>query len=142
MHNNNKRRLHLHPKEVRAGEKNAILPWEETTGGLEAMRQCLKEQMEEVKENIKSGFVTYGVDPGADLPLFDVPPIVHSTFLRFWQKLSSSYSVWIKQAFELESIRFPNNLPDVEVDLNAILAMEDVPCMHVNKDNAHVLFSG
>ena len=112
----------LKPKEIRLHKKNAIILWEETTGNLESMRKCLKEEME-ARDNI----ITH----------FSVPNIVHSTILRFWK--CPCKPEMIIQAFKESNLI--DILPvEIDVQPNVKLVCEDIPCMHINDDEHHVLW--
>lgn len=128
-------KLCLQPKEVRLGKKNAYILWEEKTGNLEAMRLCLKEEMEAQQFSQRG---VNGVDPVADSDLaFFVPNIVHSTFIRFW-KCPSNPDI-LKQTFKESGLL--DILPIlVDLDSNAKLVYETTPCMHINDDEYHVLW--
>lgn len=133
--------LLLRPKEIRLGKKNAIILWEETTGNLEAMRLCLKEEME-AQQNSKFG--SNDEDPLSGVSLI-VPDIVHTTFIRFWKGINSnegrspSNPETIRQAFKGNVLLdlLPN---EVDMESNAKLVCEDTPCMHVSDDDSHVLW--
>jgi len=125
--------LQLRPKDICLWKKNAVILWEETTGNLDAMRRCIKEEMD-----------AHGGDPPPGVSLF-VPDIVHSTFLRFWKRIDgregsgSSDPETLKQLFEGSDLLdiLPNK---IDVDSNAKLVCEDKPCMHIRSNDSHVLW--
>ncbi|KAL7554362.1 hypothetical protein ACHAWF_017795 [Thalassiosira exigua] len=99
-------KLRLRPKEVRLGEKNAITLWEEATGNLDAMRSCLKQEME-IMDSING-------------MAFSVPNIVHSTIMRFWKRQSDPER--LKHLFKDRTLL--DILPtQVEVVSNAIFSV-------------------
>ena len=121
-------KLKLKPKEIRVFKKNAIILFEESTGKFAAMRACVKEEME----------ATDSTEFDSELTWF-VPNIIHSTVIRFWK--SPSNPELVKQVFEDSSLI--NVLPsEIEVDANATLACEDIPCMHISDDDFHVAWRG
>lgn len=129
-------KLQLRPKEVCLWKKNAVILWEETTGNLETMRLCLKEEMESQKKFIDEDILS-------GISMF-VPNIVHSTFMRFWKTIDdedgcSSKPGKIKQLFEESGLIdvLPNK---IDVDSNATLVCEDTPCMHISNDDSHILW--
>lgn len=123
-----KMKLRLRPKEVRLGKTNAIILWEETTGNLDAMRLCIKEEME----------AQQGASDAGDLSgiTLAVPDIVHSTFVRFWK--SPSNQEILKHTFEQPLL---DALPiEIDLDANVKLAVENTPCMHIDDDETHVIW--
>jgi len=62
-------------KSAQIASKNGILLWEEKTGGLQAMRKCIAQEIEEHTATL--------VAAGLDVSTLSVPTITHSTFLRF-----------------------------------------------------------
>ena len=129
---NSKVKLCLQPKEIRLFKKNAIILWEETTGNLEAMRICLKKEME-AQQSMKCGINEMNLLSDT----FSVPNIVHSTFIRFW-KCTSNPDMLMQMIKESTFLDF---MPaEVEVNANATLVCESTPCMHINDDAYHVLW--
>mmetsp|Transcript_17827 Transcript_17827/g.38556 ORF Transcript_17827/g.38556 Transcript_17827/m.38556 type:complete len:376 (+) Transcript_17827:38-1165(+) len=121
-------KLLLRPREVRLSHKNAIILWEESSGNLDAMRRCIEEEMREALSKISSGERKV-VDAHLS---FDVPPIVHSTFLRFWAAPSDPRSILETFSGEVSADILGS---EFEVDTSSVaLVFEDSPCMHVGHD--------
>eukprot|EP00978_Attheya_sp_CCMP212_P015218 scaffold39179_cov50-Attheya_sp.AAC.8 len=116
------------------GSKAGILVWEETTGGMAAMRQCISDQVAELKSMPSSDlFSTYYYETLA------IPNIVHSTFLRFSQ-IPKTNATTVQSRFQqmvlpqLSSL-FPDEL---EVD-TCTLVCARTPYMHIPYDEHHVM---
>lgn len=128
-------KLRLKPKAIRMSRKNAIILWEDTSGNMEVMRHILKEQM---KISISSSS-DMGMGDILDSGLaFDVPPIVHSTFLRLWKVplsnpklLLESFSNSEEGKSSLMDILLPLEF-EVDVGSSVTLVHETTPCMHVD----------
>ncbi|KAL9183516.1 hypothetical protein ACHAXT_004372 [Thalassiosira profunda] len=126
--------LRLRPKEIHLGTKNAFILWEEMSGAIEAMRPCLREEMEARKCAARGDG---GIDPSTELSSFFVPTIAHSTFLRFYKRPSDPAR--LKELFGGSDLL--DMLPgEVVVDANATLVYEDTPCMHIPPDDTHILW--
>ena len=117
------------------GTKAGILLWKETTGGLAQIRSCLKE--EAAKTNVSSPR-----GGGGEIRIHSIPPIVHSTFLRFRRaplntngenvqsKMSAVVMPKLKDTFHYTIIA-----RDVK------LACERIPYMHITNHPEYILAS-
>lgn len=65
------RPLQLQLQRAQIGERAGILVWKETTGGIERMRDCIRQTC------------------GSAATTLAIPSIVHTTFLRYYQQLET-----------------------------------------------------
>ena len=116
--------LKLKIDSTQLGSKAGILLWEETTGGIRQMRVCLEEEAKLRNMTIHS-----------------VPPIVHTTYLRF-KDVPNSNGVDTQERFQsLVVPRIREFFRDeIKVD-TAKLVYETTPYMHVPDDTEHVFAS-
>lgn len=124
-------KLKIQISSAQIGSKAGILLWRETTGGLEMMRKCVADETEERRAELG----TAGVDAGS----LSIPPIVHSTFLRF-DRVPATKGEFVQAKFQdLVLSRLKETFSD-EVEMNsAALVCERMPYMHIPYDEHHVL---
>jgi hypothetical protein len=114
------------------GSKAGILLWTERTGGLQRMRDCLRQQ-----EAASSSVVQ----------IHSIPGIVHSTFLRFAQVPSTPSGSVIQQRFQsLVVPKIKGIFSNTDTTATTIVASTTVklvcattPYMHIPNDDQHVL---
>ena len=132
--------LIFQPKEVKLGQKNAYILWEDKSGNIDIIRQCLHEEMDKTlqcKDDLK-------IDIEKDLAWF-VPNIVHTTILRLW-KDGDSNSAENRLLYKKFQNLFQGGtllklIPkEVIINCNPALVCETMPCMHVEVDKEHVLW--
>ena len=115
------------------GAKNGILLWEETSGGIDAMRQCILSEVIESKNILTA---TLGDEFQETI---SIPDIIHSTFLRF-HRVPTTPAVEVQQRFECltnqEELLFP-----IKFSLTTVmLVCERTPCIHITFDDNHVIW--
>lgn len=114
---------------IRAG----ILLWKETTGGMEAMRRCLKTVTMELD---KEGWFRHY--PGVAASSLDIPGIIHSTFLRFYSVPTTPGQAVQKRFREKVVSHLSSFFPDpIEVPVSKLVC-EKTPYMHIPHDDQHV----
>lgn len=127
-------KLSIKPKAIKLGRKNAIILWEDTSGNLDKIRQCIRLEKERVERT---------QDLTNDLGLsLDIPTnIVHSTFLRLWTEYPLYPEKLIHTLNEEVSIDDMFGMEEFQVDTSSVkLIFEDTPCMHVDDDKDHVIW--
>mmetsp|Transcript_32824 Transcript_32824/g.55826 ORF Transcript_32824/g.55826 Transcript_32824/m.55826 type:complete len:271 (-) Transcript_32824:277-1089(-) len=129
-------KLRLRPKDLVVGKKNVIILWQETTGNMEAMRHCIKEELESRQESKSAAGMEKALAGGS---LF-FPNIVHCTFMRFWKGIESfNPDVLRKAVKDIDLLEIFGD--EIEVDSNVKLVCEDTPCMHISDDASRILWS-
>jgi hypothetical protein len=118
--------LQLVYDKAQIGTKAGIILWNETTGGLDKMRECLARQA--------------GLD---GLKIRNIPPIVHSTFLRF-QSVPTTHGDVVQDRFativapKLQDIFSLSSSSPFEASWTKMIC-EWSPYMHTPDDDDHVL---
>ena len=122
--------LNLKLESVQLGQKAGIFLWEDTSGQINAMRTCLKEEAE--LNGIK---------------IHSIPDIVHSTFLRFardptgsGKEIQQKFQTYVAShaAQNFRSVLAHSN--DTAWDCSLCkLVNETTPYMHIPNDKDHVL---
>lgn len=77
--------LSLEIEHAQIGQKAGILLWNETTGGMRAIRHCIQKVFQQEQELSTSNNVFEDAGIPSNLIGIDIPPIVHSTFLRYYE---------------------------------------------------------
>ena len=118
---------------TRIGEKAGILLWKEITGNLQKMRDCVaKEHAASYDDIVKA----VGEDSANS---FQIPNIVHSTFMRF---ADAPKTDWDKMQAEFAKVqeRVTDNIfGDLVVETDVVrLVCERRPYMHIPCDEEHV----
>lgn len=117
------------------GTRAGILLWKETTGGMDAMRRCLRATTNKLRWQLES--------VGMDDPerFLSIPPIVHSSFLRFRQIPTTPGPV-VQQRFQENVVsRLPQLFPDTLEISTCKLICERRPYMHIPHNNDNVFAS-
>ena len=118
---------------TRIGEKAGILLWKETTGNLQKIRDCVAEEHAASYDDIVQAVGAESANS------FQIPNIVHSTFMRFagvpktdWDEMQTKFAdVQRKVTGEL--------FGDLVVETDVVrLACERRPYMHIPCDEEHV----
>lgn len=117
---------------ARIGEKAGILLWKETTGNLQRVRDCVAEEHAASYKDIVNA-----VGEGS-AKSFQIPNIVHSTFLRFagppktdWNEMQSKFAPVQGKVEEV----FRGCVVETDV---VRLVCERRPYMHIPCDEEHV----
>lgn len=123
--------LQLKLKSSQIGKSAGILLWEETTGGLDRMRECIRCEAHDQRAKLEAA--------GIDVETLTIPNIVHSSFLRF-RSMPQTTGEDMQSKFrelvvpQLGNI-FSRSLP-VTV---ARFVNESIPYMHIPCDDETVL---
>jgi hypothetical protein len=116
------------------GERAGILLWNETTGGLDKMRKCIAQATRLTATERRSD------DFSIDKTTLSIPPIAHSTFLRFPNAPLTDGSV-LQENYSHVSKAIKDIFP-ASVELSdAKLVCEKTPYMHIPADERYVLAS-
>lgn len=119
--------LQLQLESVQLGQKAGILLWNDFSGSIAAMRNCIKAEAAHRGMDIK------------------IPNIIHSTFLRF-AKEPSGCGIEIQQRFQTNVAPRSRNIFQMALTRDGSawdgslckLICETTPYMHVPNDNGHV----
>ena len=132
--------LELTIDSAQIGQRAGILLWKESTGGLQAMRQCL--QIAVGEEEAASKDLHRDVSSNASLiEGFSVAPIIHTTFLRF-NRVPDTPGAVVQERFQANVLpRLLEFFPRHLVLSSASLICEDKPFLHVRPDKNHVIYS-
>lgn len=115
---------------VQLGQKAGILLWNDKSGHINAMRDCLR------KEAVERG-----------IEIHSIPNIVHSTFLRFANEpMHSGSGEEIQQKFQPIVVQKGNDVFSVTTQSDSCpwddslckLVCETMPYMHIPNDEEHV----
>jgi hypothetical protein len=123
--------LQLTLKSSQIGKSAGILLWEETTGGLDRMRECIRLEAHDQRSKLEAA--------GIDLETLVIPSIVHSSFLRF-RSVPQTSGEDIQSKFQelvvpqLENI-FSSSLPLT----SARFVNTSIPYMHIPCNDETVL---
>lgn len=125
--------LQLVLESAQIGTKAGILLWKETTGGIEAMRKCIRIicEQEHVRERMKKNNIS--------IDTLHLPNIIHSSFLRFY-KVPNTPAALVQERFRetvLPRLRefFPNQVRAPTVTL----VYQCTPYMHIPPDARHIV---
>jgi len=112
------------------GGKAGILLWDELTGRLESIRQCIALEVKEREVDLTSADVDVGT--------ISIPAIVHSTFLRF-RCIPRSNGDEVQEKFQQNVLPFLEQCFPSEFEIRTIkLVCERRPYMHIPCDDEHV----
>lgn len=124
--------MKLRISSAQIGKSAGILLWDETTGGLDAIRICLRETIEQAQYSPDSFEAKLAEN-------LSIPLIVHTTFLRFSSKPEAD-GIWIQTQFSQHVLPYLNAFFSKEVIVkNAAVVCETIPYMHIPNDSNHVL---
>lgn len=122
--------LQLQIDRAQIGIKAGILLWRDTTGGIDAIRQCLVTAGEELRCELESA--------GIPAEKWSTPGIIHTTVLRFHQKPVSDGAT-VQQHFQKSVLdQLPSLFPDPIAVPVAKLVCERTPYMHIPHNAGHV----
>jgi hypothetical protein len=123
--------LKLTIKSSQIGSAAGILLWNELTGGAEAMRKCVADEVTDNRSELQA--------VGICVDTLQIPNILHTTFLRF-NRVPATKGETVQARFreyvlpKLEGMfSYPITFRD------ARLVCEKVPYMHIPDDSDHVL---
>jgi uncharacterized protein len=117
------------------GTRAGILLWNDDTGGLSTMRQCLRRAVSAIKTAAESQEVVQFLES------LDVPSIVHSTFLRFREAPHTDGALVQQRFSETVLPSIGNFFPEQFKIPVATLVCERTPYMHIPFDDHHVFAS-
>ena len=117
---------------TRIGEKAGILLWKETTGNLQKIRDCVAYEHAACYDDIVK---TVGEDSAKS---FQIPNIMHSTFLRFADLPKTNWATMQNEFFKVQE-KLDAIFGDLVVETDVVrLACERRPYMHIPCDEEHV----
>jgi hypothetical protein len=116
------------------GTRAGILLWNETTGGIESMRQCIRTicNTPSIRDELHKD---YNISVDDTLML---PSIIHSTFLRFYRVPETPATVVQQRFRETVQPRLREFFPSPIRVTTATLVCERIPFMHIPADDHHV----
>eukprot|EP00536_Pseudo-nitzschia_multiseries_P006803 jgi/Psemu1/193891/e_gw1.149.64.1 len=129
------------------GSRAGILLWRDLSGGVEAIRSCLRKAA--AAEAVLSGSTAAPLHPET-YPT--IPGIIHSTILRF-SSVPKTPGTRVQEKFRSEVLAkigkdfFPTNCDEEDTNnfvivANSVkLACESTPYMHFEADEDHILWS-
>lgn len=113
------------------GKRAGILLWKDTSGGMDAMRQCIRTASKQLEPQLQAA--------GVSIDTISIPGIVHSTFLRFYQVPTTPGPV-IQERFQQQVVPQMEQMFPVPYPVTvAKLVCERRPYMHIPDDEHHVL---
>jgi hypothetical protein len=123
--------LQLNIDRAQIGKRAGILLWKDTSGGMDAMRQCIQTAAKQLEPQLQAA--------GVSLDTLKIPGIVHSTFLRFYQVPTTPGKV-IQERFQEQVVPKMQEMFPVPYPVTAAkLVCERRPYMHIPDDDHHVL---
>jgi hypothetical protein len=128
----------LRIESAQVGSRAGILLWKDESGSMEAMRECLRRAAATVRTEASSS------DCNSEeldwLGHLDVPPIIHSTFLRFCSPPPRTDGAAVQERFQADVLSKLGELfPEPFRVPAATFVCERTPYMHIPFDNHHVL---
>jgi uncharacterized protein len=126
------------------GKRAGILLWKDATGQISSLRSCVQSACQDHLsrlDSMSSSFATIEeINFVRDaLRALSIPPILHSTFLRFHQEPQGSAST-IQQKFQDEVLRKLPMILSEPLSLSTVaLIAERRPYMHIPNDKDHVV---
>lgn len=136
--------LQLQIDRAQLGAKAGILLWDETTGGMEAIRDCIKQSSSTIVASVTENESMNEADRNAVVAMLRdiaIPGIVHSSFLRFWKEPETPGDVVQERLQSTVFNHLKDYFPDVYQVPSCRLVIEKTPCMHIPNDSDHVLFT-
>ena len=129
--------LQLVVDSAQIGKRAGILLWKDLSGGVEAIRNCLKE----AQASTESSSTT---------PAPFIPDIIHSTFLRFastpqtpGKNVQEAFRYKIRGRLGKDFFHAPSKSGPLVLRANTVrLVCESTPYMHIPNDDEHVLWTG
>ena len=116
--------IRLKLKSTQLGSKAGIVLWEELTATIQTMRDCIRQQAQK-----------------DDIPIWGIPGIIHSTFLRYAQVPKTSGKV-AQANFQSNVIPMAQQILQEPIELTcAKLVCESTPYMHITDDNEHTFLT-
>lgn len=125
--------LKLRISSAQIGTRAGILLWDETTGGIDAMRKCIADETAKQQKDLKA--------VGIDVDTLSIPCIIHSTFLRFHETPKTNGEVAQTKFQNLVSSHLAEFFPREYQVHTARLVCERTPYMHIPNDADHVLLT-
>lgn len=123
--------IELVANSTQIGKRAGIILWRDVTGGVAAIRQSLRAAVSESKVELEAvGLTTLDLD---------IPPIVHSTFLRFYRKPSTPGETVQQRFSDGVSSKLQDFFPSPVRAVSCKLLNERTPCMLIPHTNDHVL---
>ena len=114
-------------KSTQLGSQAGILLWDDLSGGIDKIRQCLQQVVAKQRKNIK---------------IHAIPNIIHSTFLRFTQNIPQSKGQHIQQKYQQNVLKNIKTIFTKSILAKTVkLVRESTPYMHIPDDKHHVLLS-
>ena len=130
---NNEIQLKLSHAQI--GKKAGILLWEEDESSgdsIKIIRKCI--------EIVTDSKVEEAAKLGINLKAMSIPPIIHSTFLRFLHQPAFSSGESIQEKFHGNIISCLENYFTNGITLDSLkFVYERTPYMHIPNDDSHVL---
>ena len=123
--------LQLSIDSAQMGRKAGILLWKETTGGMNAMRACIRDATDELSPELQKA--------GVNVDTLHVPDIVHSTFARYYTSPATAGKTVQERFHQSVLPRLGEFFPDSYSLPHVTLVRERQPYMHVPNDADHVL---
>lgn len=126
------------------GAKAGILLWKEATGGMEAVRDCIREAAASVVASLDEDASLTDEARGAVVTMLRdiaVPGIIHSSFLRFWKQPKTPGEDVQEKLQATVFPRLEEIFPDAYSVTDLRLVIEKTPCMHIPNDSDHVLYT-
>jgi hypothetical protein len=116
--------IQLQFQSAQLGSKAGILLWDDPSGTIQTMRDCLKQAA------AKRGMEISGI-----------PSIIHSTFLRFSQVPQTPGEV-VQERFQSQVIPNAKEMFDKPINITtAKLVCESTPYMHIPDDDQHTFLT-
>ena len=120
---------------TRIGEKAGILLWKESTGNLQKIRDCVAEEHAASYEDVVEAVGE------ASAKSFQIPNIIHSTFMRFGDVPKTSWEEMQGKFAEVQD-KLDEIFEDCVVETDVVrLACERRPYMHIPCAEEHVFES-
>ena len=132
------RPLRLVVDSTQLGKRAGILLWKDLSGGVAAIRNCLRQVADSIHENSTS---LEKDNNSTTFPM--IPGIIHSTFLRF-SRIPETPGYEVQERFQSEAVSrigdfFLKETPIVADTVK--LVCESTPYMHIPDDDKHVLWN-
>ena len=126
-------KIQLKLSHTQIGKKAGILLWEEDSGDrIELIRKCIQ-----IVTDSKADEAT---KLGINLKALSIPPIIHSTFLRFLNEPSFSTGESIQEKFQRNIVSCLDKYFTDGITLDSVkFVYERTPYMHIPNDDSHVL---
>jgi hypothetical protein len=133
--------LELQIDNAQIGDHAGILLWKETTGRLDMLRECIRKASSMVLKEVVSADISAAQLHAMQDMLrgITIPPIVHSTFLRFYKTPVSPARMVQEKFCERVVKRLLDLYPKTLSALSVALVCEYSPYMHIPYDKQHVL---